>query len=170
MYHTSDIPTTAPATPKQPASIPATPIGSLESYGQHPTILHQSTAHSLAWGVVVIEVVPAEWAALAPEDEMLLSDDDDEERGPVAEDAQEVRQDLRKMLAPRDPRDGVRDKGEEDPDEARDHRERASEGLHGDAGGVRVRDVVPAGIQPSDPVRGGWMEALTRWRTPVRLE
>lgn len=80
---------------------------------------------------------------------MLLCDDDDEERGPVAEDAQEVGQDLGEVLAPGDARDGVDDEGEERPEEARHLREGAAEGLDGEAGGVGVGDVVRAGVRHS---------------------
>lgn len=75
---------------------------------------------------------------------MLLCDDDDEERGPVAEDAEEVGEDGGEVFAPGDTCDGVDDEGEEDPEETGDHGEGAAEGLHGEAGGVGVWDVVCA--------------------------
>ena len=80
----------------------------------------------------------------APEDEVLLRDDDDEERGPVAEDGEEVREDGSEVLAPRDAGDGVGDEDEERPREARDAREGAAERLNGEPGGVGVWDVVCA--------------------------
>ena len=73
---------------------------------------------------------------------MLLGDDHDEERGPIAEDAQEVGQDLGKVLAAGDARDCVNHKREEHPEEARDGGEGTAQGLDGETGGVRVRYIV----------------------------
>ena len=70
--------------------------------------------------------------------------DDDEEGGPVREDAEEVGEDLRKVLAPGDPGHGVGDEREGGPDEARHERERAAERLDRERCAVRVRDVVRA--------------------------
>lgn len=73
---------------------------------------------------------------------MLLRDDDDEECSPVAEDAQEVGQDLGEVLAAGDTCDGIDHEGEEHPEEAGHHGEGAAERLNGEASRVGVRDVV----------------------------
>ena len=52
------------------------------------------------------------------EEEVLLGYDDHKEGGPVREDAEEVGEDLRKVLAAGDARDGVYEKDEECPGEA----------------------------------------------------
>lgn len=75
---------------------------------------------------------------------MLLRNDHDEERGPIAQDTEEIGQDLGEMLATCYSSNGIHDKAQEGPEKSRDHRERTSEGLNRQPSGIRVWNVISA--------------------------
>lgn len=74
-----------------------------------------------AWLIPITQIVPSKGAAPSTEDEMLFCDYNNEERSPVGENTQEIRQNLREVLTATHTGDGVNDERKERPEETRNH-------------------------------------------------
>jgi hypothetical protein len=75
---------------------------------------------------------------------VLLGYDHDEESRPVTEDTEEIGKDGAEVFAASDASNGIYNESEENPEEARDDGEWASEGLYRQAGGIGIGDIVGA--------------------------
>lgn len=89
-------------------------------------------------------------AAQAPEQDVLLDHDGDEDADPVAHEGEEVFEDVEEVVAAGDAADELDDDDEHDPHPARDGFEVAPEDLHVDGGGVGSGDVVLDGGEGED--------------------